>query len=78
MKTIEVNGKQIRTNYGGNPNNGFYPSLRDSMNVTRIPFGVSEWEFLTKKVEEGYTTITFYDEATCIRGYHHTYARCKR
>lgn len=76
MKTIEINGIEIRTNLGGNKN-GLYPRLKDNMNVKSIPFGMSEHEFIKEMVAKGYTTITFYEETTCVRGYHHVYARCK-
>jgi hypothetical protein len=74
MKTIEINGKKVTTNFGGNKN-GNYPTLPDTMNVTALPFRMTVEEFLEQKVEEGYRKVTFYETATAVRGYHHVYAR---
>lgn len=73
MKKIMVNGKEVNTNYGRET----YPTAPDSFDLTRLPFGMTEREFLEKSVEEGYKKVTFYEETTCVRGLHHIYIRRK-
>lgn len=74
MKKITVNGKEVNTNYGRET----YPTAPDSFDLTRLPFRMSDREFLEQAVEDGYKKVTFYEETTCVRGLHHIYARCKR
>lgn len=73
MKTIIIDGKEIRTNLHEN-----YSRLPDSMCATHLPFGMGIDKFFEQKVKEGYTTITFYYTTTCVRGYHEIYAHLKR
>ena len=74
MKTMIINGKEIKTNYSANR----YSSLPNTINPNySIPNGMTLDEFLNKMVEKGYTKITFYTVTTCVRGYHNFYSNCK-
>lgn len=74
MEKITVNGKEVTTNI----NSINRPRLKESMNVRRLPFGMTEQAFLEELVEQGFTRVTFYEMPTAVRGWHNVYANCKR
>ena len=74
MKKLEVNGKEIKTNYGGNygfANGNWECSFHNAK------FGESERQMLERLTEEGYSKITFYWSRTAVRGYYELTAVCK-
>ena len=78
MKTMIVNGKEIKTNYESSEyaiwNGNDYPK---TMKVFNVPFGKTTKDVLYELVEEGYTKIRFVEMTTCVRGYHKVYAFAK-
>ena len=77
MKTLTINGKTVKTNLIERGENREYPFLKDSAftHTEKVPFGMMCVDYLTQKVEEGYSRITFYRVTTSIRGYYHVIAR---
>lgn len=56
MKTMVINGKEIKTNYGANR----YPSLPDTINPNySISNGMTLDEFLNKMVEKDIQKLHF-------------------
>lgn len=70
-----INGVEVKTNFREKV---CYPmATGNEDNIQRVPFGCSEEDFLKDAVLKGYKTVTFYEMATRVRGYHHVYARCR-
>lgn len=76
MKTFNLNGVEVRTNYGS----GEY-SLWDGNEIPKIydtyykvEFGKSDADLFNELVEKGYTRIRFVEMTTRVRGYHYEYA----
>ena len=72
--------ESVKTNYGewksyslcdGNNREGWTMQLKKSC-------GETDKEFFKRLVSYGYTTISFYEVSTRIRGLHETIAYCKR
>lgn len=86
MKTIEYNGRQIKTNLGNN-----YPFCDGNDKATmemRLPQVVltpgdkyshreTDTEMFDRLASMGYNRITFYKTTTAVRGYYDTIAFVK-
>lgn len=77
MRTIEINGVEVRTNLGGK-----YP-FSDGNDKKTMVMELSNWdesaeEMLHRLVKKGYKTVTFYYVTTRVKGYHKRIAFCKR
>lgn len=86
MKSMVVNGKQIRTNYGqtyylcdGNDRNGYRIKLREWVldDGAKYKRQETDEEMLERLAGYGYTTIRFAEVSTAIRGYHDLIAYAK-
>lgn len=78
MKTIERNGRQIKTNLG----KGDYPFCdgNDKATMTmhlRRDYRESDTEMFERLARYGYTRITFYRTTTRVRGIYSLLAFCK-
>ena len=77
MKTIEINGVEVRTNLGGK-----YPFSDGSSKKTMVMelpnWGESDERMLHRLVKAGYKTVTFYYMATRVKGYYDLIAFCRR
>ena len=76
MRTIIVNGKEIRTNYKEN----YY--LGDGNPTKTKDVAIKHWneneeQMFKRLVDLGYTNITFKYSTTQIRGYYDIYALVK-
>lgn len=75
MKTMFINGKEIKTNYNKQGNYTINNEGSYRYSTYSLEYGKeTELEFLERLVEMGYTTITFRRSTTSIRGYYKTYA----
>lgn len=86
MKTININGREIKTNYGGN-----YPLYNGNSGNTMVCEDMQwvledgckykslegEEKMFQRLVDCGYSRITFYRVTTRIRGMYHIIALCK-
>ena len=79
MKKIEINGKEVTTNFGengmhtlvvGNDLPNYRMELMNDMETVQ--------QFLERLVDKGYTRIRFAETSTRIKGYHKTIAYCRR
>lgn len=79
MKKIEINGKEVTTNFGekgmhtlvvGNDFPNYIMELMDNRETTK--------QFFERLVDKGYTRIRFAEISTRIKGYHKTIAYCRR
>ena len=86
MRTVEFNGRQIKTNLNGN-----YP-VAGKYQLNNYNFRRMEWvlrdgdqyrslesdkEMFERLAKEGYSKITFYRITGRIRGYYEIVANCK-
>ena len=77
MKRVNVNGREVITNYGG-----YYPySDGDNKKTMRMvlkeKFNETDREMLERLAGAGYTRITFYETTTRVRGLHEIIAFVK-
>lgn len=80
MKKMIINGKEIKTNIierGECRNYSTADIERPTMYYERANFGECDTQMLKRLVEEGYTTITFYEMTTNVKGLHKLYAYCR-
>lgn len=79
MKSIEVNGKTIKTNYGESSMFNLHsgnPGKTQTLYVERD--GETNDEFFRRMVDLGYKTIRFATYATNVSGWHKMIALCRR
>ena len=81
MKTITINGKEVRTNY--RQSSLGYPVLSRansrksmSLHITKSCRETDE-QMLERLAARGYSTITFYYTTTRVKGYYDLIAYCK-
>lgn len=76
MKTINYNGREIKTNLGENYSitNG---NDKKTMCMFLQEFRESDEEMFKRIAEKGYNKITFYHTTTAVRGYYNTIAFAK-
>lgn len=79
MNKMIIDGVEVKTNYTGKSKT--YPvsdgSGHDTMNMILMAPREREMDVLKRLVKEGYTRVTFYEETTCVRGYHKIFAFAK-
>lgn len=77
MKTIEINGVEVRTNFGGK-----YPfsdgNDKKTMVMQLSNWGESDEQMLHRLVKKGYRTVTFYYTTTRVKGCYNLIAFCRR
>ena len=80
MKTMIINGKEIKTNYetGSYSVWNGYDIPKTYKSYIHCPFAMSTEKFLYQLVDQGYTRIRFVETTTAVRGYHEIYAFVKR
>lgn len=76
MKTINYNGREIKTNLGENYSvcDG---NDKKTMKMFLKEFRETDGEMFKRIAEKGYNKITFYHTTTAVRGYYHTIAFAK-
>ena len=76
MKTINYNGREIKTNLGENYSvcDG---NDKKTMRMFLQEFRESDEEMFKQIAEKGYNKITFYYTTTAVRGYYNTIAFAK-
>lgn len=77
MKTININGREIKTNMGG------HYSVRDGNDTKNGVVMIGRWgeteeDMLKRFAEYGYKRVTFCYSATRVKGYYDLYALCYR
>ena len=90
MRKINVNGREITTNFGCQGWNGYpYSNGEDKATMTmclrkwvlsegdKYVHQESEEEMFNRLVSKGYTRITFYETTTNVKGLHDLIAFCK-
>lgn len=79
MNKMIIDGVEVKTNYTGKSKS--YPvgdgNGKATMTMILMSPRETEMDVLKRLVKEGYTRVTFYEETTCVRGYHKLYAFAK-
>lgn len=79
MNKMIIDGVEVKTNYTGKSKS--YPIGdgygKSTMTMILMAPRETELDVLKRLVRKGYTRVTFYEETTCVRGYHKLYAFAK-
>lgn len=77
MKTINYNGREIKTNLGENYSITDGNDKKTMRMFLKDDFRETDSEMFKRIAEKGYNKITFYHTTTRIKGYYHTIAFAK-